>query len=576
MTLQNSITPDRRRSLIKRLLDRKSFIRIMEAHNGISALIANDYTIKNNKEELGFDGIWESSLTDSASKGYPDADIISFDSRMQNIQQIFNVTNKPMIVDGDTGGEASHFEYMVRRLEMIGASIVIIEDKQFPKRNSLEDGTRQDLEDIQIFANKIKRGKDVLLTDDFMIFARLESLIAGWGQDEAIKRAEEYLLAGADGIMIHSKQKTPHEIFTFAENYSILCKKLGFRKPLVCVPTTYNLVTEEELAAKGFNIVIYANHLLRASVKAMEHVCQIILANRRSFEADPYCASVKDIFAKVGFLDIKEKDKEAAGIPKHEIKAIIPAAGRSPEMGDSLMATPKPLLEINGKNLLQRQVDILNRCKIKDISVIRGYKKDQFNVEGVKYYDNDQYTTTRDLHSLFCAEKEINNEFIFLNSDIVFDEEVIRRIADCKQDISLVLDNSYRFHKHLIDKELDLVVVKENNNEHYRKMTTLFQNRVLRVGKKIDKNLANYEFIGIIYFSKQGAENLKKVYQDLKTNHKGKFHEAESFETASITDILQHMIDMSFKVSFIEINQGWMEIHDSKDYDLAQKMLVSQ
>lgn len=572
MTLKNKICPAERRKLLKNLLKKQKYVRILEAHNGISALVANDSFIKENGEKVEFHGMWESSLTDSASKGYPDAEIIGFDSRMANIRQILNVTNKPIIVDGDTGGEASNFEYMVKTLEMNGVSAVIIEDKVFPKRNSLEGGTIQTLEDPKIFANKIKRGKEILMGNDFMIIARLESLIAGWGQEDALRRAKEYMLAGVDAIMIHSKQKTPDEILKFAENYDKLCKELGFRKPLVCVPTTYNIITENELADKGFNIIIHANHLLRASHKAMEEVSKVILSNRRSFEADPLCSPVKEIFQKVGFLDIKEKDKEK--IKKEtDVKVIIPAAGEEKEMKDILGDKPRAMLEINGNSLLQRQIDTLQRCNINDVSVVVGYGKDKFNVENVKYFDNLNFKNNFDLASLFCAEKEINGNFVLINSDILFNENIIKNLIDTKQDIVIVVDNSYEYHKHLIDKELELVVTKESPSKHYRNISLSFENRVLRIGKKISSNLAHYEFIGIVYFSEQGAENLKKVYLDIKKSHKGRFHEAETMEKASITDLLQEMIDRGFAVHFIETNKGWIEIHNKKDLEIAKKMV---
>jgi len=572
MTLKNMIRPEDRRKKLKELLKKNRPVRIIEAHNGISALIANDAFVEEKGKKIEFDGIWESSLTDSASKGHPDAEIVSFDSRLETIRQILEVTNKPMIVDGDTGGEASSFEYMVKKLETAGVSAVIIEDKVFPKRNSLEGGTKQDLEDPKVFANKIKRAKKVLLTDDFMIIARLESLIAGYGQEDAIKRAKEYLLAGVDGIMIHSKQKTPDEILKFSENYEALCKDIGFRKPLVSIPTTYNTITEDELAKKGFNIIIYANHLLRTSYKAMEEICKIILSNKRSLEADPYCAPVKEIFRKVGFLDIKEKDKET--IKKEgDVRAIIPAAGEEKEMKDLLGEKPRALLEINGKSILQRQVDTLAKCKITDISIIRGYGKEKFDVENVRYYDNPAFRQNFDLASMFCAEKEMEGRFILIMSDILFDDSLVKQLIDTDQDIMVVVDSSYEHHKHMIDKELDLVIAKEDNAKHYRKMSTAFENRVLRIGKRIDKALAHYEFIGMVCFSEQGAENLKKIYNYLKKNHEGRFHEAESLEKASITDMLQEMIDRGFRVNFLEISKGWIEIHNKKDYETAKKMV---
>ncbi len=211
MTLLNNILPEDRRGKLRALLIEKKTVRVMEAHNGLSGLIANNTQVEgesgNKKILREFDALWESSLTDSASKGHPDIEVVSFDSRLQTINEILAVTRKPMIVDGDTGGEANSFEYTVTKLERAGVSAVIIEDKVFPKRNSLESGTQQTLQEPEVFAQKIARGKKIQATSDFMIIARLESLIAGHGLEDALKRARIYLKAGADGIMIHSKSK---------------------------------------------------------------------------------------------------------------------------------------------------------------------------------------------------------------------------------------------------------------------------------------------------------------------------------------------------------------------------------
>ena len=274
MTLRYLISPEQRRKKLKELLENKGFVKGIEVHNAISALIVNDLKVeldKNGKKELKeFDFFWESSLTDSASKGHPDIEVVSFDSRIKTISEILEVTNKPIIVDGDTGGDIHHFEYFIPRLERIGVSAVIIEDKVFPKRNSLEAGTQQTQEEPDKFADKIRVGKAIQRSPDFMIIARIESLIAGKTVEEALSRAEKYLRAGADGIMIHSKSSEADDIIRFSESYDTLCKKLGFRKPLVCVPTTYNHIYEEQFQEWGFNVVIYANHLLRASYKAMQ------------------------------------------------------------------------------------------------------------------------------------------------------------------------------------------------------------------------------------------------------------------------------------------------------------------
>ncbi len=312
MTLKNRTLPGERLRALRDCIARKGFACILEAHSGLSGIIAERARFERNGDVIEFDGLWESSLTDSASKGLPDASIVGYDSRTHTIDEILNVTTKPIIVDGDTGIEPIQFGYLVNRLERLGVSAVIIEDKVYPKRNSLDASASQQLEDPAIFAEKIEAGKEVALTDEFMVIARLESLNAGTGLQDALERAEQYMLAGADGIMIHSSKKEPDEILAFAEAYQPLCRRLGRRPVLVCVPTTYNTITDTELVANGFNIIIHANHLLRAAHKAMSEVARTILASGRSLEANPLCAPVPEIFSSVGFDLIISKDRERA------------------------------------------------------------------------------------------------------------------------------------------------------------------------------------------------------------------------------------------------------------------------
>jgi phosphoenolpyruvate phosphomutase len=310
MTLENRITPAERLRALKTCIAKKGFARILEAHSGLSGIVVQNASVQLDGQVLEYDGLWESSLTDSATKGLPDASIVGYDSRTHTIDEIFNVTTKPLIVDGDTGGDPAQFEYLIKHLERLGVSAVIIEDKVYPKRNSLDASANQTLEDPAVFAEKIRTGRAIVLSDDFMIISRLESLITGTGLDDALERAEQYILAGTDGIMIHSYQRDPEEVLAFAEAYGGLCQRLGRRPVLVSVPTTYNTVTDAELAASGFNIIIHANHLLRAAYKAMTAAAQTILAGGRSLEADSLCAPVAEIFSSVGFDRVTRKDRE--------------------------------------------------------------------------------------------------------------------------------------------------------------------------------------------------------------------------------------------------------------------------
>ena len=289
-------TPDIRRKTLKRLLSAKPISRFIEAHNPISALIAEHATVEVNGKIRQFDGFWSSSLTDSTARGKPDIEALDISSRLSNVNDIFEVTTKPLIFDGDTGGKPEHLELNVRSMERLGISAVIIEDKQGLKKNSLlGNEVSQAQEDIGAFCDKIRIGRAARVSDDFMVFARIESLILDQGMSDAIKRAEAYVGAGADGIMIHSRKKNPEEIFEFARIFRAAFESV----PLVCVPTSYNTVTEEQLAEHGFNIVIYANQLLRAAYPAMQRVAHEILRCGRSLEVDKQLMSINDILTVI-------------------------------------------------------------------------------------------------------------------------------------------------------------------------------------------------------------------------------------------------------------------------------------
>jgi phosphoenolpyruvate phosphomutase len=281
-------TPDIRIKMLKRLLESKSVVRILEVHNGLTGLIVEKTKVGNNE----FEGMWLSSLTHSASKGKPDIQYVDMTTISQTLSEIFEVTTKPMIVDGDNGGIVEHFKFMVKNLERMGVSAVVIEDKVGNKRNSLFEDTSNQLQDtIEDFCYKISQGKKALVTKDFMIIARIESFILNNGLDDAVERAKAYINAGADGLMIHSKSKEPDEIFSFCEEY----QKFDKRVPLIAVPSTYNYITEEELNNRGVDIVIYANHLLRSAYPSMIETAKSILENKRSYETNNKCLSISEI-----------------------------------------------------------------------------------------------------------------------------------------------------------------------------------------------------------------------------------------------------------------------------------------
>lgn len=285
-------TPEIRLKRLRRLIDAKPIVRICESHSGLTGLIIENTSVEVNGVKREFDGMWSSSLTDSTSKGKPDIEAVDLTTRLHDLNDALECTTKPVIFDGDTGGKVEHFVFTVRTLERLGISAVIIEDKIGLKKNSLF-GTDaiQEQDTIEGFCEKIKAGKRAQITQDFMIIARIESFIAGKGVEDAMERALAYIAAGADGIMIHSKDKSGKDIKYFCEEL----RKINKFIPIIAVPTTYNHITEEELISWGINIVIYANHMLRSAYPAMLNTAKSILTHGRSYEANEFCMPVKEI-----------------------------------------------------------------------------------------------------------------------------------------------------------------------------------------------------------------------------------------------------------------------------------------
>ena len=294
--LEIGVSPQNRVSRLKRLISSKNIVRILESHNSLTGLIIENLKIKKKNKNIDFDGMWSSSLTDSATKGLPDNSSLSFSARISSLNDMMDVTTKPVVFDADNGGQIEHLPYLIRSLERSGVSAIIMEDKIGLKKNSLfknQTDTKQDKPNL--FANKIKKICNSRQSNDFMVIARIESFILGKGLQDALKRAEIYSKAGADAILIHSKEITPKEIFSFAKKF----KKSKFFIPLVSVPSTYSKVYEKDLTKNGFKLVIYANQLLRAAYPAMQNTAKTILKNSRAFEADKKIIPIKEIISLI-------------------------------------------------------------------------------------------------------------------------------------------------------------------------------------------------------------------------------------------------------------------------------------
>ncbi|UXY15810.1 isocitrate lyase/phosphoenolpyruvate mutase family protein [Chitiniphilus purpureus] len=299
---------------LKQRLQSGQNLKFIEAHNGLSCLIASRAQVSVKDEVREFDGIWVSSLTTSAARGLPDMEMYLLENRLDTIREIVDSTEKAVLVDGDTGGEPVAFEYLCQRLERLGVSGIVIEDKRFPKRNSLSEDSNQLLENPIAFCEKIRRGKDACSSSEFLIVARLEGLILGQSIEDTLERAMVYIESGADAILVHSRLSEAGQVFDFAKKYQENFPIKENRKPLICVPTTYNATFAEDLFAAGYSAVIYANHLLRAAHQAMKEVTRSLLLEDRSFESETRCSKVADIFNETGYTAAIARDKEGLAL----------------------------------------------------------------------------------------------------------------------------------------------------------------------------------------------------------------------------------------------------------------------
>lgn len=563
MTLRYRTLPAQRRGKLKELLAAKSGLRIIEAHDGLSGLIGATTMVDDKSGgQTGFDGLWVSSLTDSAAKGHPDTEVIDVSSRLQTIQEILQVTNKPIIVDGDTGGAATQFEYFCNKLESMGVSAVVIEDKQFPKRNSLEKDALQILEDPIEFATKVNRAKRICLTDSFMIFTRIESFIAGTGLEDALHRASIYLDSLADGILIHSNAKEPDEVYAFMEGYRKLCDKKGVRKPIICVPTTYNQILDTEFFDKGFNVVIYANQPMRAAYRAMKTACESILTNQRSLECEKNIAKVSEIMEIVGFSDVKINDVRYM---KKPLPVVILGAGKPAGFADTeLQKIAVSAAPIAGKKLIERQITTLKEVGFSDITLVSGYGRDSLPAVEIKIVHHDNFAASKVANSLMLVRDKFEDGFIMLFGDVIFDKKLLQNyLSNSDSDILLLVDNSFSLTtRRSIKPTTDLVILNDEDHGRLRKPNMVTE-YVSDIGSSVPLENATHEFIGIAKFSKQGARLLQNAYD--------RIIEAAPTQAVDFNTLIKYLIANGALVEALEVNQGWSEVHTLSDISAIEK-----
>ena len=425
------IPPEKKRSrTLRELLYSPSLEFIMEAHNGLSARIV---------EEAGFSGIWASSLTMSAQFGVRDSNEASWTQIVDMLEFMSDAVDIPILLDGDTGyGNFNNVRRLVNKLEQRGIGGVCIEDKLFPKTNSFINGERQALCDIDVFCSKIEAGRDCRIDPEFCIVARIEALIAGWGIDEAIRRAEAYREAGADGILIHSKQSRADEVLEFA-------KRWKNRLPVVIVPTKYYSTPTSVFREAGISLVIWANHLLRASISSMADTARDIYETETLVTVEDTIAPVNEIFRLQGAEELLRAEQQYLRTKQGNTTAIILAASRGRDMDTVTKSRPKVMIPVAGKPLLRRLIDEFKQQEVHQITVVAGYQKQAIaeiqSITNIDIAHNPRYEQAGELASLTAAREAITEDTIITYGDLLFRSYILRDLLACDGDIVIVVDS---------------------------------------------------------------------------------------------------------------------------------------
>lgn len=466
---------------------------IMEAHNGLSAKIV---------ENAGFKGIWASGLSISAALGVRDNNEASWTQVLEVIEFMSDATDIPILLDGDTGyGNFNNMRRLVHKLEQRGIAGVCIEDKLFPKTNSFINGEAQPLADIEEFCGKIKAAKDAASDPDFVVVARVEAFIAGWGLEEALKRAEAYRQAGADAILMHSKRADATEIQAFMEAWDN-------RHPVIIVPTKYYSTPSSHFADWGVNLVIWANHNVRAAITAMEETTKRIYEDQSLINVEGKVASVSHIFELQGADELKAAEKKYLPTYGQNISAVILAASKGEGFDELTRDIPKALLNVNNKPILSHLTESFNEVGIKDISVVRGFGKEKFTNTNMKYIDNDLYNETKEVYSLNLALENVDNHVVVSYGDVIFKNYVLNELLTSDADITLIVDTDVEF----TNDYKDYVKASEGYNKHkFDQYVTLQQ-----MSSKMVETEVHGEFIGLCKFSLKGVQQFKAAVKELE------------------------------------------------------------
>lgn len=528
----------RKTTQLRELLTSPDLSFIMEAHNGLSAKVV---------EEAGFQGIWGSGLAISAALGCRDNNEASWTQVLEVVEFMSDATTVPILLDGDTGyGNFNSMRRLVRKLEQRGCAGVCIEDKLFPKTNSFLNGTAQPLADIDEFAGKIAAGKDAQADDDFVIVARVEAFIAGHGLAEALKRAEAYRAAGADAILIHSALRQPTEIFQFMAEW-------GDRLPVVIVPTKYYTTPTEFFREEGLSMVVWANHLMRSALQAMQATAARIHEHESLVGVEDAIAPLSEVFRIQGQAELEEaedrylpKDSAAAG-------AIVLASSRGDELGSLTEDMPKTMVPIRGVPLLGHIAASYRAAGVKQITAVRGYMRERIDVGGVDYVDNDEFDSSHEVVSLSKAIDALHGPMLVSYGDVMFKRSVIQELLDVEDDFVVCVDANWRdsANRH---RSADYVVC----SEPYNRYSFLHRVTLQRFSQRPDDTVTG-EWMGFLRTSASGSAQLSSLLRELATS------EPERFRSMSMPDLLEELVARGHDVRVLYSIGNWLDIDSVED-----------
>jgi phosphoenolpyruvate phosphomutase len=515
---------------------------ILEAHNGLSARIV---------EEAGFKGIWGSGLALSAQHAVRDNNELSWTQVVEQLEFMTDVTSIPILLDGDTGyGDFNNMRRLVRKLGQIGVAGVCIEDKLFPKTNSFIQGEAQPLEDIQTFCGKIQAGKDSQTDDDFSIVARVEAFIAGWGLDEALKRAEAYHEAGADAILMHSKLSQADEILQFA-------KEWANRGPLVIVPTKYYATPTEVFEQADVSLVIWANHMIRTCITAMQTTASNIHETRSLVESEGRIASVSEIFRLQGADELLEAEKRYARGGSHPVSSIVLAASRGRGMDELTSKRPKVMLPVAGVPMLRRQIDKFKGQGINDITVVAGYRHDAIDVKGAEILVNEDWETTGELASLDCAMANFSSDTVIIYGDLLFRSYMLHNLLGWDAELLVAVDSSSL--SNIAGNANDLAWCSApDNRAMYQQKVTL---QSVTADSESQTRQPDGRWIGMMRVAGQGGEYLRSAMASLK--------QRVDFAELGIPDLLNQLVEDGHAPQVQYVNGHWMDINNLGDLERA-------